>query len=120
MADFARQHPLGLDMKIGERGETLSGGQRKGISLARAALRNPSILLLDEPTDAMDNTTENEVKRRLDEFSAGRTVLLVTHRNSLLSLADKLLVIDGGSVVAFGPREQVLTALAGGRIQKAA
>ena len=120
MADFARQHPLGLDMKIGERGETLSGGQRKGISLARAALRNPSILLLDEPTDAMDNTTENEVKRRLDEFAEGRTVLLVTHRNSLLSLADKLLVIDAGSVVAFGPREQVLAALAGGRIQKAA
>jgi ATP-binding cassette subfamily C protein LapB len=120
MADFARQHPMGLDMKIGERGETLSGGQRKGISLARAALRNPAILLLDEPTDAMDHATEDEVKRRIETYAEGRTVLLVTHRNSLLTLADKLLVLDRGNVVAFGPREQVMAALSGGRIQKAA
>jgi ATP-binding cassette, subfamily C, bacterial LapB len=112
--DFARHHPSGYDMPVGERGETLSGGQRQAVALARALLLEPPVLVLDEPTSFMDNAAESRFKARLGAELAGRTLLLITHRASLLSLVDRLIVLDGGRVVADGPREDVLRRLAEG------
>ena len=110
--DFAARHPLGYDMIVGERGEALSGGQRQAIAIARALLMDPPILILDEPTSFMDNAAEARLKTRLAELLPGRTLLLVTHRASLLSLVDRLIVLDFGRMVADGPREEVLRRLA--------
>jgi ATP-binding cassette subfamily C protein LapB len=115
--DFASRHPQGYDLDVGERGQALSGGQRQAVAIARALLGDPPILLLDEPTSAMDNGGESALKARLAEELAGRTLLLVTHRASLLSLVDRLIVLDGGRVVADGPKDQVLKALAAGQIR---
>ena len=115
--EFTNRHPLGFDMLIGERGEGLSGGQRQTIVLARALLLNPPILLLDEPTNAMDNRAEELLKTRLQPDLEGKTLLLVTHRMSLLSLVNHLMVVDGGQIVASGPKEQVIQALAGGQVK---
>ena len=112
-------HPQGFDMLIGERGESLSGGQRQGVAIARAVINDPPILLLDEPTSAMDHSSEEDVKRRLTEFAKGKTMIIISHRNSLLELADRLIVMDGGRIVADGPKDQVVTALKQGRIGKA-
>ena len=114
---FVRQHPLGYDMPTGENGRYLSGGQRQSVAVARALLLNPPILVLDEPTSSMDNSTENTFKTRLGEIVPGKTVLLVTHRNSMLSLVDRLIVLDRGKVVADGPKAGVLDALMKGRIR---
>ena len=116
---FAARHPLGYDMEVGERGAHLSGGQRQGVAVARALLQDPPILLFDEPTSAMDNSAENRLKRQLESILPGKTLILVTHRTSLLSLVDRLIVMDGGKVVADGPKEEVLSALAAGRIRGA-
>ena len=97
----------------------LSGGQRQAIVIARALLMDPPILVMDEPTSSMDNSTENAFKARLGEVLAGKTLLLVTHRNSMLSLVDRLIVVDGGKVVADGPKATVLDALMKGRITAA-
>jgi ATP-binding cassette subfamily C protein LapB len=114
---FVRQHPLGYDMPTGEGGRYLSGGQRQSVAVARALLLNPPILVLDEPTSSMDNSTENTFKQRLSEIVGGKTVLLVTHRNSMLTLVDRLIVLDRGKVVADGPKAGVLDALMKGRIR---
>lgn len=118
--DFAAQHPAGLDLPIGERGESLSGGQRQAVALARALLREPQILILDEPTSAMDHGAEQRLRERLVPTLAGRTLLLVTHRNSLLTLVDRLIVLDAGKVAADGPKEEVLRALAAGQVRSQA
>ena len=118
--DWVNQHPQGFDMLVGERGESLSGGQRQGVAIARALLNDPPLLLLDEPTSAMDHTSEEAVKRSLAGYARGRTLLLVSHRSSLLDLVDRLIVIDAGRVVADGPREQVVAALRHGQIGRAA
>ena len=86
---------------------------------SRALLMNPPILLLDEPTSAMDNSTENGFKARLAQAIPGKTLLLVTHRNSMLSLVDRLIVMDNGKIVADGPKAGVLDALMKGRIRAA-
>ncbi len=117
---LVNQHPQGFDMLVGERGESLSGGQRQGVAIARAVINDPPILLLDEPTSSMDYSSEEDIKRRLKEFSAGKTVLLISHRTSVLELADRIIVMDGGRIVADGPKDQVVTALRQGRIGKAA
>ncbi|RZL03753.1 MAG: type I secretion system permease/ATPase [Rubrivivax sp.] len=117
--DMIHRHPQGFDMPVGERGELLSGGQRQGVGIARAVLHNAPILLLDEPTSAMDFSTEAYVTQRMKEFSAGKTVVLVTHRTSMLSFVDRVIVVDQGKVMADGPREQILQALASGRIARA-
>lgn len=114
--EFAAQHPKGYDMPIGERGESLSGGQRQSIAVARAMINDPPILLLDEPSSNLDNQSEAQLKRRLMEASVGKTMLLVTHRTALLELVDRLIVIDGGKIMADGPKEQVIDALKQGRI----
>ena len=120
VAEFANRHPQGFDMAIGERGESLSGGQRQAVGIARAVLNDSPILLLDEPSSAMDHQSEDTLKGRLRRFSDGKTVVLVTHRSSLLDLVDRLIVIDNGQIMADGPKAQVVEALQSGRIGKAA
>ena len=116
IAEFVNQHPKGFDMPVGERGESLSGGQREGVAIARAVINKPPILLLDEPTAAMDHSSEDTVKRKLREFCSDRTMLVVTHRTSLLDIVERIIVIDNGKIVADGPKATVIEALRQGRI----
>ncbi|WP_371819135.1 type I secretion system permease/ATPase [Achromobacter sp. SD115] len=116
VTDFANLHPDGFDMVIGERGESLSGGQRQSVAVARALINDPPILLLDEPSSNMDHQSEAQLRKRLGEASATKTILLVTHRTALLDLVDRLIVIDNGHIVADGPKEQVVEALRQGRV----
>jgi ATP-binding cassette subfamily C protein LapB len=119
VAEFANRHPRGFDMLIGERGESLSGGQRQSVGIARAVLNDSPILLLDEPSSAMDHQSEDALKARLRQFAAGKTIVLVTHRTALLDLVDRLIVIDNGQIMADGPKAQVVEALQSGRVGKA-
>ncbi len=119
LTEFVNRHPDGFDMMISERGDSLSGGQRQSVAIARAFLMDPPILLLDEPTSSMDFSTEQAFKQRLKEMAAHKTVLIVTHRNSLLDLATRVIVVDDGRIVADGPRDQVIQALQSGRIGRA-
>ncbi|MBR2655606.1 MAG: type I secretion system permease/ATPase [Loktanella sp.] len=98
--DFVAGHPQGYDMDLRERGDGLSGGQRQSITLARALLHDPGLLVLDEPTSAMDTATEKTVIGRLGLWAGGRTMVMITHRNALLELADRVLVLDQGAVIA--------------------
>lgn len=111
IGNFIKQHPLGLDMLIGERGEGLSSGQQQAVSLARCLIRDPRILLLDEPTSHLDSSSEAFVIQQLREFTVGRTMILVTHKMSLLDIIDRLIVLDGGRIVADGPKDKVIEAL---------
>jgi ATP-binding cassette subfamily C protein LapB len=120
LSEFVNRHPAGFDMVIGERGSSISGGQRQGIAIARAVLLDPPILLLDEPTSSMDFTSEAQLKERLARFAERKTMIIVTHRTSLLDLAERIIVVDGGRVVADGPKNQVVEALQSGRIGRAA
>lgn len=117
--EFAALHPQGYDMTIGERGESLSGGQRQSIAVARALINDPPILLLDEPSSNLDNQSEAQLRRRLAQASPGKTMLLVTHRTALLELVERLIVIDSGTIVADGPKEQIIQALKQGQIGSA-
>jgi ATP-binding cassette subfamily C protein LapB len=114
---FINRHPLGFDMQVGERGAALSGGQRQSVAVARALIHDPRLLVLDEPSNAMDNASEEYLKKQLASYASERTLLLVTHKMSLLTLVDRLIVIDGGKVVADGPKQAVLDALKQGRLQ---
>jgi ATP-binding cassette subfamily C protein LapB len=115
--DFVARYPLGFDLNVGERGERLSGGQRQAVAIARALLLEPPILVFDEPSSAMDHSAEGRLKQRLEQVLPGKTLLLVTHRASLLSLVERLIVLDGGQVVADGARPDILKALAAGQIR---
>lgn len=119
VTEFVNRHPSGFDLPVGERGEGLSGGQRQSVALARALVLEPSVLILDEPTNAMDNSTEELFKTKLANILEDKTLLLVTHKASLLNLVDRIIVMDQGHVIADGPREQVLTALKKGHIKVA-
>jgi ATP-binding cassette subfamily C protein LapB len=119
IADWVNRHPLGFDMPISERGDSVSGGQRKCISVARALVTEPSILIMDEPTGGTDQSTERIIIDNLKSYMEGRTLIVITHRNSLLALADRILVIDSGKVVADGQRDAVITALKEGKIGRA-
>ncbi|MGE0487378.1 MAG: type I secretion system permease/ATPase [Gammaproteobacteria bacterium] len=104
-------HPAGLQLPVGERGQALSGGQRQAVVNARAFLLRPRVLLLDEPTSAMDHATEQRYIEALQDFVRGRTLVLVTHKPTMLALVSRLVVVDGGKIVMDGPREEVLRAL---------
>jgi ATP-binding cassette subfamily C protein LapB len=119
LLDMVNSHPRGFDMTIGERGESLSGGQRQSVAIARAFINAPNILLLDEPTGSMDFSTEESVKSRLREQAKDKTMIVITHRTSLLDLVDRLIVIDRGKIVADGPKASVIEALRQGRIEGA-
>lgn len=108
---FAQLHPQGYGLPVGERGQQLSGGQRQQVALARALLLDPPLLVLDEPTSAMDAGGEERLIQRLRPALTGKTLLLVTHRTSLLALVDRVLVLERGRLLADGPRDAVLTAL---------
>ena len=119
IADWVNRHPLGFDMPISERGDSVSGGQRKCISVARALVTEPAILILDEPTGGTDQSTERIIIENLKAYMEGRTLIVVTHRNALLALADRILVVDSGKVVADGQRDAVISALREGKIGRA-
>ena len=119
LLEFVNRHPQGFDMTISERGDSLSGGQRRCVALARAVLGEPPVVLMDEPTGSMDHSTEVAVKSSLAAFIAGRTWIVVTHRNSLLEMVDRIIVIDNGKIVADGSRQSVINALQQGKIGKA-
>jgi len=102
--DFVARHPQGYDMRLAERGEGLSGGQRQAICVARALVGAPPVLVLDEPTASMDSQTEADLIRRLKPEITNRTLVVITHRPSLLDLVDRVIVIEGGRVVADGPK----------------
>lgn len=117
--DLVNQSSSGFEFNVGERGERLSGGQKQAVALARALINGPNILLMDEPTSAMDHSHEEAIKQQLNTFCVERTLLLVTHRTALLDLVDRIIVIDQGTIVADGPKAQVIEALKHGRIGKA-
>jgi len=121
VTEFVNRHPAGFDMLVGERGEGLSGGQRQSVAVARALLLEPPLFLFDEPTNAMDNSSEELFKSKLTKLleDQNKTMVLVTHKASLLSLVDRIIVMDQGKLVADGSREQILTALKKGHIKVA-
>lgn len=120
LTQFVNRHPKGFDMLIGERGDSLSGGQRQEVAIARAVLMDPPVLFFDEPTSAMDFSTEHQFKERLKRFAVNKTLVIVTHRTSLIELANRIIVVDDGRIVADGPREKVVEALQSGRVGRAA
>lgn len=117
--EFVDGHPMGFDRPVGERGQALSGGQRQSVGMARAMLNDVPMYLYDEPTSGMDNTTETIVMKRLAESVKNKTLLLVTHKASLLSMVDRLIVMDNGKIVADGPRDAVIDALQKGQLRVA-
>ena len=118
--DFVKRHPDGFDMPVGEHGRFLSGGQKEAVTIARALLFNPPMLVMDEPTGAMDNTAENKLRARLLPVLRDKTLLLVTHRATMLPLVDRLIVMDGGRVIADGAKDRVLEKLTEGALRVAA
>ncbi|MBC7522036.1 MAG: type I secretion system permease/ATPase [Sandarakinorhabdus sp.] len=110
--DFIGAHPRGYDQPLADRGEGLSGGQRQAIAMARALVGEKPILLFDEPTSAMDSASEAALIDRLAGAIEGRTLVLVTHRQSMLRLIDRVIILDGGRIIADGPRDAVMQTLA--------
>lgn len=108
---MANLHPQGFDLQVGERGDRLSSGQRQSVAVSRALLKGAPVMLLDEPTSSMDSATESLIHRNLAAFLEGRSLILVTHRTTLLDLVDRIIVLDGGKVIADGPRDEVIAAL---------
>lgn len=113
--DFMGRIVNGYDLRLSDRGEGLSGGQRQSIAIARALAGRPPVLLFDEPSSAMDAQTEADLIRRLEPEVAGRSLMLITHRTSLLRLVERIVVLDQGRIVADGPRDVILQRLAGGK-----
>jgi ATP-binding cassette subfamily C protein LapB len=107
------QHPLGVNLPVGENGRDLSGGQRQLVALARTLIARPRALLLDEPTSAMDTQTESMFLERLKQASVGQTLVVVTHRTSILELVDRIVIVDQGKIVLDGEKAQVLATLSG-------
>ena len=108
--DFLGKHEKGYDLIVGERGEGLSGGERQAVTLARAILSNPNILVFDEPTNMMDELSENLFKKKVQSIIKDKTVIIITHKPSLLSIVDRLIVVEDGKIVADGPKEKIIAA----------
>jgi ATP-binding cassette subfamily C protein LapB len=119
IAEYINSHPQGFDMVISERGESMSGGQRKAVTIARALLNSPTIMLMDEPTSNMDSSTENQIKQTFSKVMQGKTMIMVTHHSTLLDLATRLIVIDNGTIVADGPKDAVIKSLQQGHVGRA-
>ena len=119
--EFVSNHPRGYDMNVGERGNSLSGGQKQAVAIARLLLAQPRIVFLDEPSSSMDLASERLLLRHLSQaFDRHTTIIVSTHRFSMLELVDRLIVIDQGRLIADGPKEQVLQALAKSSAEAAA
>ena len=113
VTDFLRHNPAGFAAQVGEQGKALSGGQRQAVALARAIVRDPEVLILDEPTSNMDTDAELMLQKRLHAVMEGRTLLLITHRLSMLRIVDRLIVMENGRIKLDGPRDEVLRRLRG-------
>ena len=105
---FAESLPEGYDTQIGERGLSLSGGQRQRVAIARALVAKPRILILDDATSSVDATTEGHIKQAMREVMRGRTTFVIAHRLSTIALADEIVVLEGGRIVAQGSHEALL------------
>ena len=105
--DFVASNPKGYDFEIKERGVGLSGGQKQSINLARALLHDPKLLLLDEPTSSMDQGTEKKIVDNLQEYGKEKTMMIITHRNPILTMVDRVLVVENGKVVADNTPDQL-------------
>ncbi len=108
LSTFINNHPQGFDINVGEGGERLSHGQRQSVAIARALLSDSQFVLLDEPTSAVDSAIEGILKESLAAFSKGKTLILVTHRKSLLDLVQNILIVSNGNLVNFGSKEKIL------------
>ncbi len=117
--EMVSRHPHGFNRMVGEQGKGVSGGQRQTIAIARALLTDPPILLMDEPTSAMDGGSEERFKERMNAVMPGRTVVLVTHRASLLPLVDRVIIMEEGKVMLDGPRQEVIQQMTSGQIRPA-
>lgn len=111
--ELTDRHPLGMDLQVGERGFNISGGQRQAIAVARAFIQDSPIILLDEPTNAMDHNTEQKVIRNLKKATEGKTTIIITHKPSILTIVDRLIIMNDGMVVMDGPKDEVLAKLGG-------
>jgi ATP-binding cassette subfamily C protein LapB len=107
--EFLGKHEAGYDLIVGERGEGLSGGEIQSVTLARALITNPNILILDEPTNSMDRQSEKAFIQRLSNIVKDETLILITHKTSILSLVDRVIILDDGKVIADGPKEQIFS-----------
>ncbi|PSJ40189.1 type I secretion system permease/ATPase [Zobellella endophytica] len=114
---FTNRDPQGLDRQVGEGGRQLSGGQRQAIAIARALISDPPMLILDEPTSNMDNRSESYIRLELEKLGNQATLLLITHRTSMLEVVDRIIVLEQGVVVADGPKQQVLQQLKTGKVR---
>ncbi len=114
---FTQQDPAGLERQVGEGGMLLSGGQRQAVAIARALLGRPPVLLMDEPTSAMDNRSEMHIKHQLGQLAPSETLILITHKTSMLDVVDRVIVMEKGSVIADGPKGQVLNDLKQGKVR---
>ncbi len=109
--DFLGKHEAGYDLIVGERGEGLSGGERQAVTLARALISNPNILMLDEPTNSMDRQTEKMFIDRIKNIIEDKTLIVVTHKTSLLQLVDRVIIVEDGKIILDGPKEEVFNKL---------
>jgi ABC-type multidrug transport system fused ATPase/permease subunit len=107
-AEFIERLPDGYDTRVGERGLTVSGGQRQRLAIARAILADPRVLILDDATSSVDASTERDIKRALGAVMAGRTTFIIAHRLSTIALADEILVLEAGRVAAHGSHDELL------------
>ncbi|EOE4725808.1 type I secretion system permease/ATPase [Vibrio parahaemolyticus] len=114
---FTQSDPAGLERQVGEGGAMLSGGQRQAVTIARAFLGRPPVLLMDEPTSAMDNRSEMHIKHQLAQLKPSETLILITHKTSMLDIVDRVIVMEKGSVIADGSKSQVLNDLKQGKVR---
>jgi len=114
---FTQQDPAGLERQVGEGGQLLSGGQKQAVSIARALLSHPPVLLMDEPTSAMDNRSEMHIKSQLKQLNKRETLILITHKTTMLDIVDRIIVMEKGYIIADGPKAEVLHALREGKVR---
>ncbi|MGY0615123.1 type I secretion system permease/ATPase [Vibrio sp. FJH11] len=114
---FTQSDPAGLERQVGEGGAMLSGGQRQAVTIARALLGRPPVLLMDEPTSAMDNRSEMHIKHQLSQLKPSETLIFITHKTAMLDIVDRIIVMEKGSIIADGPKAQVLNDLKQGKVR---